>query len=96
MQEQQDFFPSLFPQRGRYRHFKGGEYLLVDFARNSETQEWMAVYRALYGQEGLWVRPLSMWLEPVERDGVLYPHRFTYIDDSSASADKKDSFFAER
>ncbi|MBP3465794.1 MAG: DUF1653 domain-containing protein [Angelakisella sp.] len=69
-----------FPPLGRYRHFKGGEYLLVDFARHSETQEWMAVYRALYGEGGLWVRPLAMWSEPVERDGQTYPHRFTYLE----------------
>ena len=50
-----------FPPLGRYRHFKGGEYLLVDFARHSETQEWMVVYRALYGEGGLWVRPAAMW-----------------------------------
>ena len=68
-----------FPPLGRYRHFKGGEYLLVDFARHSETQEWMVGYRALYGEGGLWVRPLAMWSEPVERDGQTYPHRFTYL-----------------
>lgn len=68
-----------FPPLGRYRHFKGGEYLLVDFARHSETQEWMVVYRTLYGEGGLWVRPLAMWSEPVERDGQTYPHRFTYL-----------------
>ena len=69
-----------FPPLGRYRHFKGGEYLLVDFARHSETQEWMVVYCALYGEGGLWVRPLAMWSEPVERDGQTYPHRFTYLE----------------
>ena len=40
----------------------------------------MAVYRALYGEGGLWVRPLAMWSEPVERDGQTYPHRFTYLE----------------
>lgn len=89
-QDQREPLPSSFPPKGRYRHFKGGEYLLIDFARDSETQEWMAVYRALYGGQALWVRPLSMWLEPVERDGVLYPHRFTYMDDFSANAGKKE------
>ena len=39
----------------------------------------MVVYRALYGEGGLWVRPLAMWREAVERDGVPYPHRFTYL-----------------
>ena len=41
----------------------------------------MVVYRALYGEGGLWVRPLAMWQEAVERDGVTYPHRFTYLGD---------------
>ena len=58
-----------FPKKGVYRHFKGKRYELIDFARHSETQEWMVVYRALYGENGLWVRPLSMWSETVERDG---------------------------
>lgn len=58
-----------FPKKGVYRHFKGKRYELLDFARHSETQEWMVVYRALYGDNGLWVRPLSMWSETVERDG---------------------------
>ena len=53
----------------------------MDFARHSETQEWMVVYRALYGEGGLWVRPLAMGQEAVERDGVTYPHRFTYLGD---------------
>ena len=48
---------------GRYRHFKGGEYEVVGIARHSETREEMVVYRALYGEGGLWVRPLSMWEE---------------------------------
>ena len=39
----------------------------------------MAVYRPLYGEGGLWVRPLAMWSEPVEKDGVTHPHRFTYL-----------------
>lgn len=67
------------PPRGRYRHFKGGEYRLEDFARDSETGHIMVIYRALYGDGELWVRPLSMWFEPVERDGITYPSRFTYI-----------------
>ena len=69
----------VFPPKGRYRHFKGGEYELLDFARDSETGEWMVVYRAGYGERGLWVRPLKMWLEPVERDGVTHPHRFEHL-----------------
>ena len=57
---------------GRYRHFKGGEYEVLYIARHSETQEAMVVYRALYGDHGIWVRPASMWNEIVERDGREY------------------------
>ena len=63
---------------GRYRHFKGNEYEVYGTARHSETEEEMVVYRALYGEFGLWVRPASMWEETVERDGKTY-QRFTYI-----------------
>ena len=67
-------------QPGRYRHFKGNEYELLYVARHSETLEEMVVYRALYGERGIWVRPASMWNELVERDGKTY-RRFTKIDD---------------
>ncbi len=67
-------------QPGRYRHFKGKEYELLFVARHSETLEEMVVYRALYGERGIWVRPASMWNETVERDGKTY-RRFTKIDD---------------
>ena len=63
---------------GRYRHFKGNEYEVLYLAKHSETQELMVVYRALYGERGVWVRPASMWNETVERDGKTY-RRFTYI-----------------
>jgi hypothetical protein len=63
---------------GRYRHFKGKEYEVLGVARHSETEEELVVYRALYGDFGLWVRPVSMWNETVERDGKTF-HRFTYI-----------------
>ena len=63
---------------GRYRHFKGKEYEVIGLARHSETQEEMVVYRALYGDFGLWVRPARMWNETVERDGKTF-RRFTYI-----------------
>lgn len=65
---------------GRYRHFKGKEYQLLGTARHSETLEELVVYRALYGEMGLWVRPASMWSEQVDRDGYSGP-RFTYIGD---------------
>ena len=66
------------PQLGIYRHFKGNCYRLIAIARHSETLEPMAVYQALYGERGLWVRPLGMWSEPVERDGVTKP-RFAWV-----------------
>ncbi len=66
---------------GKYRHFKGNEYEVVGVARHSETLEPMVVYRALYGEGGLWVRPAAMWNEIVERDGQRFP-RFTYLGES--------------
>ena len=63
---------------GRYRHFKGKEYEVLGVARHSETEEELVVYRALYGDFGLWVRAVSMWNEAVERDGKTF-RRFTYI-----------------
>ena len=63
---------------GRYRHFKGKEYEVLGVARHSETEEELVVYRALYGDFGLWVPPVSMWNETVERDGKTF-RRFTYI-----------------
>ena len=63
---------------GRYRHFKGNEYEVIGVAKHSENLEPMVVYRALYGDGGLWVRPSSMWNELVERDGKRFP-RFTYV-----------------
>ena len=52
-----------------FRHFKGNHYRLEGFAKDSETQEEMVVYRALYGEYGLWVRPAKMFFETIERDG---------------------------
>lgn len=63
---------------GKYRHFKGNLYEVIGVARHSETQEEMVVYRALYGEYGLWVRPAAMWTETVDRDGYYGP-RFQYI-----------------
>lgn len=63
---------------GRYRHFKGNEYRLIAVAKHSETLEPMVVYQALYGEQGLWVRPAEMWSELVEREDYSGP-RFTYI-----------------
>ena len=55
---------------GKYRHFKGNEYEVLFLARHSETEEPMVVYRALYGDRDIWVRPASMWNEMIERDGT--------------------------
>ena len=65
-------------QLGKYRHFKGNIYELIEIANHSESQEPVAVYRALYGDHGLWVRPLEMFLETIERDGAEI-QRFQYI-----------------
>ena len=65
---------------GKYRHFKGNEYEVIAIAKHSETTEDYVVYKALYDDGGMWVRPASMWNETVERDGVTYK-RFTYIDE---------------
>ena len=63
---------------GKYKHFKGNEYEVIAIAKNSETLEEMVVYRALYGEGDLWVRPASMWNETVERDGKIYK-RFEFL-----------------
>ena len=63
---------------GKYRHFKGNEYEVIGIAKHSEDLSPMVVYRALYGEGGLWVRPAEMWNETVEREGKIFP-RFTYI-----------------
>ena len=64
---------------GKYRHFKGNLYEVIGLASHSETMEPMVVYRALYGRQGLWVRPAAMWNEIVEKDGYHGP-RFRYIE----------------
>jgi hypothetical protein len=64
---------------GRYRHFKGGEYVVYCVATHSETEEPMVVYRPLYGEGKLWVRPLSMFEETVERDGERV-RRFAFVE----------------
>ena len=63
---------------GKYRHFKGNEYEVLAVAKHSETLEEMVVYRALYGDGGIWVRPAAMWNEMVTREGKTFP-RFTYL-----------------
>lgn len=63
---------------GRYRHYKGKDYQVIGVARHSETEEELVVYRTLYGDHGLWVRPLAMFTEQVMRDGESHP-RFTFV-----------------
>jgi Uncharacterized protein conserved in bacteria len=69
---------------GKYRHFKGNDYELLSAAFHSESLEEYVVYRALYGERALWVRPRVMWDEVIERDGqsVL---RFRYVGEMEAS-----------
>ena len=64
---------------GKYRHYKGGEYQVIGVARHSETQEWYVVYQPLYGDHGLWIRPLSMFTETVTLNGQQIP-RFQRLD----------------
>lgn len=66
-------------ETGRYRHYKGNEYDVIGIAHHSETEEPLVVYRALYGEKGLWVRPLAMFDEFLE-DGQK---RFTYLGESN-------------
>jgi len=63
---------------GRYRHYKGNEYLVEGLARHSETEQWHVVYRPCYGDRELWVRPYQMFVESVEVDGQELA-RFAYI-----------------
>ncbi len=65
---------------GKYRHYKGKEYEVIGIARHSETLEELVIYRALYGDCALWSRPLNMFLEDVEIEGVKIP-RFKYVGD---------------
>lgn len=63
---------------GRYRHFRGKEYTVIGMAKHSETLEPLVVYRAEYGERGLWVRPADMFEELVESNGTKVP-RFQYL-----------------
>lgn len=67
------------PRLGRYRHYKGGEYVVIGIARHSETEEMLVVYRSLQGERGLWVRPLAMFTETVLIAGCEQP-RFAPIE----------------
>ena len=72
MDDLPDLDPSELPP-GRYRHYKGNDYDVIGLARHSETLEIVVVYRALYGEGGLWVRPLAMFRETVEVGGRRVP-----------------------
>jgi hypothetical protein len=72
--------PLVATRPGRYRHYKGGLYEVLDTVRHSETLEPMTLYRALYGEQGLWVRPAAMFNEDIEINVVSQP-RFRPISD---------------
>lgn len=65
-------------KNGKYRHFKGNMYEVIGTAKHSETLEEMVVYRALYGDGELWVRPAAMWDQQIQREGKVF-RRFEYI-----------------
>lgn len=65
-------------QTGIYEHYKGNRYRVLDIARHSESDELLVLYRPMYGEQNLWVRPFVMFFEKVEVDGFLVP-RFKYI-----------------
>ncbi len=67
---------------GRYRHYKGKEYEVIGVARHSETEEDFVVYRALYGERGLWIRPAAMFAESVMVDGRSIP-RFLPLEEDA-------------
>ncbi len=71
--------PSPSPPRpGRYRHYKGNDYLVLGVARHTETEEPLVIYQALYGERGWWARPLAMFCATVEVSGQHVP-RFAFI-----------------
>ena len=71
---------------GRYQHYKGAFYQVIDVAVHSETEESLVIYRALYGEKGLWARPLSMFIESVKIDGEKKP-RFAYCEHQAQVVD---------
>ena len=80
------------PIPGIYKHYKGNLYQVLGMARHSETEEWLVVYQALYGEKGFWVRPLTLWLEPVSNSSdtvinkdPLSTLRFALVDANNTS-----------
>jgi len=67
-------------KKGIYKHYKGSLYKVFMTAQHSETEEWMVVYKALYGDEGMWVRPYEMFMEKVTVEGTEI-ERFAYVGD---------------
>ncbi len=65
-------------EKGLYRHYKGNLYEVMMTAQHSETEEWMVVYKALYGEEGIWVRPYEMFMDYVNIEGKKLK-RFTFV-----------------
>lgn len=70
---------------GRYRHYKGGEYEVLGVARHSETLEPFVVYRPLYNQSGLWIRPYAMFVEQIESNGQQQP-RFILLEEGDKTS----------
>ncbi|MBN4053295.1 DUF1653 domain-containing protein [Haliea sp. AH-315-K21] len=73
----EDYTTGLIPL-GLYRHYKGNDYSVLGFAKDSETKELMVLYVPLYGDGGYWVRPLTMFVEEVKYDGKCMP-RFRFL-----------------
>ena len=67
-------------KKGLYKHYKGSMYEVFMTAKHSETEEWMVVYKALYGEEGMWVRPYDMFVSQVEVDGQMVS-RFEFVEE---------------
>ncbi len=65
-------------QKGKYRHYKGNDYEVLFVGRHTESLEELVVYRSLYDLYNMWIRPLYLFLEDVEYEGVIVP-RFKYI-----------------
>lgn len=82
--------PEHAPVPGLYQHYKGQRYQVLGTARHSETEEWLVVYQALYGEQGYWVRPLSLWQEPVSSPGSTdgTQERFELIHPNERSLDQ--------
>ena len=80
----QNLPPLIVTPPGLYRHYKGNLYEVVDTVRHSETLEPLTLYRALYGERGLWVRPAAMFMEEVEVNGIQQP-RFAKVIEIDAS-----------